>query len=153
MHRRREQRGASLAGVRRGTSVASFAGMRIRTMIALLLGGFVIARKLLDVRRRRRELREARQTDQPRDWPVIEARDEARKEARDEARKASPGAGGLGAMTDRGADVAIAQGISQVDPEPLTQMGEAVDPDAIRAAHREIPEQRERLPIPGKNVP
>lgn len=44
-------------------------------------------------------------------------------------------------------------GISEVDPEPLAGMGEGIDPDAVDEAHRSVPEQRERLPVSGKNVP
>lgn len=50
-------------------------------------------------------------------------------------------------------DMTVPPGLSQVDPEPLSQMTEALDPDATRAAHQNIPEQRERLPVRGKNVP
>lgn len=63
--------------------------------------------------------------------------------------------GDLGLMSERGAgEVAVPPGLSQVDPEPLAQVSaEAVDRDATRAAHQDIPEQRERLPVPGRNVP
>jgi hypothetical protein len=44
-------------------------------------------------------------------------------------------------------------GLADVDPEALTQMGEAIDPDLTEAAHEEIPEQRGKLPVSGKNVP
>jgi hypothetical protein len=45
-------------------------------------------------------------------------------------------------------------GISEVDPQPLTQVAaEAIDPDATRTAHEAIVEQRDRLPVPGKNIP
>ena len=44
-------------------------------------------------------------------------------------------------------------GISDVDPQPLMGMGEAVDPDAIESAHHELPDLRARLPQPGKNLP
>jgi hypothetical protein len=44
------------------------------------------------------------------------------------------------------APIATGVGISAVDPEPLTQFGEAVDPDAVAAAHAGPTEQRERLP-------
>ena len=37
-------------------------------------------------------------------------------------------------------------GISDVDPQGLSQMVEAVDPDEIRQAHAEIVEQKDRLP-------
>jgi hypothetical protein len=49
-------------------------------------------------------------------------------------------------------DAAIV-GISDVDPQPLATMGEGVDPDAVDEAHRSVKEQRERLPVSGKNVP
>jgi hypothetical protein len=52
------------------------------------------------------------------------------------------------------AEAAVPPGISDVDPEPLTQIaGEAVDPEAVRTAHESIRDQRDRLPVPGKNVP
>ncbi len=45
-------------------------------------------------------------------------------------------------------------GISEVDPQPLTQIAaEGIDPDATRAAHDEPREQRERLPVHGQNLP
>ena len=45
-------------------------------------------------------------------------------------------------------------GISTVDPGPLTQIaGEGIDVDRNEAAHHDITAQRERLPIPGKNIP
>jgi hypothetical protein len=61
----------------------------------------------------------------------------------------------LGITPDGGADaISIPPGISQVDPQPLTQISaEAIDPDATEAAHDTIVEQRERLPVPGKNLP
>ena len=37
-------------------------------------------------------------------------------------------------------------GIADVDPVALSGMGEGIDPDANAAAHREIREQREKLP-------
>lgn len=36
-------------------------------------------------------------------------------------------------------------GISEVDPQPLTEMLEAVDPDAIDVAHHEVADQRAKL--------
>ena len=45
-----------------------------------------------------------------------------------------------------GLQPAEASGISEVDPEPLLDMGEAVDPDAVTAAHESVPAQRDRLP-------
>jgi hypothetical protein len=44
-------------------------------------------------------------------------------------------------------------GLADVDPEPLAGMGEGIDPDAVEEAHRSVKEQREGLPISGKNVP
>ena len=55
--------------------------------------------------------------------------------------------------TGRVVATSIPPGISDVDPQPLTYLTEAVDPDATRAAHEAISEQRERLPVPGKNLP
>lgn len=53
-------------------------------------------------------------------------------------------AGALGeAVRDAGLK---GSGISSVDPEPLSTMGEAIDPDAVEAAH-------EGVPAPRKNVP
>jgi hypothetical protein len=50
-------------------------------------------------------------------------------------------------------DAAIV-GISEVDPEPLANVaGEGIDPDAVDEAHRSVQEQRDRLPVSGKNVP
>ena len=42
--------------------------------------------------------------------------------------------------------VAASSGLSEVDPVGLTQMGEAVDPEAAEQAHSEVRDQRERLP-------
>ena len=47
---------------------------------------------------------------------------------------------------EHGLQPAEAAGISDVDPEPLMDMGEAVDPDAIAEAHESVKAQRERLP-------
>lgn len=44
-------------------------------------------------------------------------------------------------------------GLADVDPQALTQMGEAIDPEMTKAAHEEIPDQRAKLPVRGKNVP
>ena len=44
-------------------------------------------------------------------------------------------------------------GLADVDPQALTQMGEGIDPELTKAAHEEIPEQRAKLPVRGKNVP
>jgi hypothetical protein len=62
---------------------------------------------------------------------------------------------GVGLADERGAASAPAfTGISDVDPGPLTQVSaEAIDPDASEEAHEQIPRQRERLPMPGKNLP
>jgi hypothetical protein len=58
-----------------------------------------------------------------------------------------------GAASDAG-DVPLPAGISEVDPQPLTQISaEGIDPDATRAAHEAPRDQRERLAIPGKNLP
>lgn len=66
--------------------------------------------------------------------------------------------GGLGAaglrdeiVTDA---VIIGVGIADVDPVPLANVaGEGIDPDAVDEAHRSVTEQRDRLPVSGKNVP
>lgn len=44
-------------------------------------------------------------------------------------------------------------GMADVDPEPLTQFGEAVDPEAIRDAHARPALLHDRLPRRGKNLP
>jgi hypothetical protein len=52
-----------------------------------------------------------------------------------------------------GDEVVIPPGIAQVDPAPLTQIaGEGIEPESTQAAHEEIPERRERLPVHGKNL-
>ncbi|MBA3498774.1 MAG: hypothetical protein M4D80_30175 [Myxococcota bacterium] len=73
-------------------------------------------------------------------------------------RLAGPGAGARPA--DRMAvapDVVIIEaeiiGLADVDPQALTQMGEAIDPELTKSAHEDIPEQRAKLPVRGKNVP
>ena len=38
------------------------------------------------------------------------------------------------------------RGISDVDPEQISQVVEALDPEATEAAHTSIKEQREKLP-------
>lgn len=64
--------------------------------------------------------------------------------APDDAGDADPGTG----------DPPLPVGISEVDPQPLTQIsGEGIDPDATRAAHEEPRAQRARLAVPGKNLP
>jgi hypothetical protein len=64
--------------------------------------------------------------------------------------------GPLGARdADRDLEVvteAVIVGIAEVDPEPLAGMGEGIDPDAVDEAHRSVREQRERLPVTGKNI-
>jgi hypothetical protein len=47
---------------------------------------------------------------------------------------------------EHGLQPAEASGISDVDPEPLMDMGEAVDPDAVTDAHDSVRAQRDRLP-------
>jgi hypothetical protein len=59
---------------------------------------------------------------------------------------------GAGRGSEVVTDAAIV-GISDVDPEPLAGMGEGIDPDAVDEAHRSVQEQRDRLPVSGKNVP
>lgn len=43
-------------------------------------------------------------------------------------------------------DVATGSGIASVDPEPLSQVVEAQDPDATSAAHTELRDLHDRLP-------
>jgi hypothetical protein len=50
-------------------------------------------------------------------------------------------------------DAEVIIGIAEVDPEPLSQMVEAMDPEATENAHRDVQEQRDRMPTSGKNVP
>ncbi len=58
-------------------------------------------------------------------------------------------AGDVGVVTE-----AVIIGISEVDPEGLTNVSaEGIDPDAVDEAHRSVREQRERLPVTGKNIP
>ena len=45
------------------------------------------------------------------------------------------------------------RGIADVDPQPLTQFGDAVDPDALQASHAEPVGLGDQLPRPGKNLP
>jgi hypothetical protein len=40
----------------------------------------------------------------------------------------------------------LAGGLADVDPQPLTTMGEAVDPDGLRRAHTSVRDQRAKLP-------
>lgn len=61
--------------------------------------------------------------------------------------------GGPGAEREEIVTDAAIIGISEVDPEPLAGMGEGIDPDAVDEAHRSVREQRERLPVSGKNLP
>lgn len=48
---------------------------------------------------------------------------------------------------------AVIVGLADVDPEPLSGMGEGIDRGAVDEAHRSVQEQREKLPLSGKNVP
>ena len=50
-------------------------------------------------------------------------------------------------------DAELISGLSDVDPQPLTTFGEAVDPDATSEAHVEPASHRDRLPVRGKNIP
>jgi hypothetical protein len=59
----------------------------------------------------------------------------------------------VAAVADRDGDITLPIGLSEVDPEPLTYVVEAVDPDAVQAAHDEMTTLRERLPMPGKSLP
>jgi hypothetical protein len=70
----------------------------------------------------------------------------------------APGRNGMASEgTGMAPDVVIVEaeiiGLADVDPQALTQMGEAIDPELTKAAHEEIPEQRDKLPVRGKNVP
>jgi hypothetical protein len=88
---------------------------------------------------------------------VVRRRDRA-SQNRDADAGDVPSAGSpdvIGLDDDRGAGSApeIA-GISDVDPGPLTQVSaEAIDPEATEEAHEQPRRQRERLPMPGKNLP
>lgn len=72
-----------------------------------------------------------------------------------------PGTRGAGGQDDDEVEVeieivtdAVIVGIADVDPEPLASPAvEAIDPDAAGEAHRSVQEQRDRLPIRGKNLP
>jgi hypothetical protein len=78
---------------------------------------------------------------------------DARRRARAPSRSAPAAGAGDRSAADRAAGATtVPRGISDVDPEPLMQMGEAVDPDATRAAHDDVVAQRERLPVRGKNL-
>jgi hypothetical protein len=79
---------------------------------------------------------------------------DARRRARARGRIGA-GPASLGLASDRGASsVVVPPGISEVDPQPLTQVAaEAIDPEATRAAHEAAAEQRDRLPVPGENLP
>lgn len=59
----------------------------------------------------------------------------------------------FGVSPSSGADAPGFGGLSDVDPEPLTQFGEAIDPEAVRNAHAEPALLREQLAQPGKNLP
>jgi hypothetical protein len=58
----------------------------------------------------------------------------------------------FGVMPERDDAPEIA-GLSEVDPEGLTQFGEGIDPEAVRNAHAEPALLRDQLPRPGKNLP
>ncbi len=61
---------------------------------------------------------------------------------------------GTPARADAGIeDAEILAGAPAVDPVKLAGFGEAVDEDAVAAAHEEPLEQRERMPVRGKNIP
>jgi hypothetical protein len=68
----------------------------------------------------------------------------------DEAQFAGHDAPGFAAMAELDDDltaIATESGIANVDPEPLSHVaGEGIDLDRDVAAHREIAEQRERMP-------
>lgn len=49
------------------------------------------------------------------------------------------------------ADADIVIGLADVDPVPLSPMLEAIDPDATERAHTTGQDQRERLPIRGRD--
>lgn len=78
--------------------------------------------------------------------------DRQRRRLRDASRETDRGLGedlgGLDVTPGVTIERVAPRGISDVDPEGLTQFGEAVDPEATEAAHTEIPAQRERLPRP-----
>ncbi|HEY0478417.1 MAG TPA: hypothetical protein VGD37_12920 [Kofleriaceae bacterium] len=79
---------------------------------------------------------------------------DARRRGRARGRSAAGVGVGDRSAGDRAAGATtVPRGISDVDPGPLMQMGEAVDPDATRAAHEDVVAQRERLPVRGKNLP
>lgn len=113
-----------------GTVVASLLRMRTATKL-ILLGSAIGAAAMLGRRHRARQ-----SSDEPglRGGPVP-----------------APDAGDA----DRGTgDPPLPIGISEVDPQPLTQISaEGIDPDLTRAAHEEPREQRERLAGLGQNLP
>jgi hypothetical protein len=117
-----------------GTAVAITPGMTLRNQL-LVVGVTISVAIVLGARRRVRASR---------------TRDD---DAREVASAGSPET--IGLADERGAGSAPAfTGISDVDPGPLTQISaEAIDPDATEEAHEQIRRQRERLPIPGKNLP
>jgi hypothetical protein len=107
----------------RGTGVAWLEIMKIKTKL-LLLGGLVGSVMAINRKRRLRgQGASAKATDQ------------------------------MGVAPDVVIIEAEIIGLADVDPVALTQMGEAIDPELTRAAHEEIPEQRARMPVRGKNVP
>ena len=61
--------------------------------------------------------------------------------------------GGAGARREVVTEAVIV-GIAEVDPVPLANVaGEGIDVDAVEEAHVSVTEQRERLPVSGKNIP
>jgi hypothetical protein len=111
--------------------------MTLRKHLALI--GFLVGiAALLDVRRRPRVRRAPRLPDTP--------------------TAAFPA--GASPRDDRTSEAGVSReapafaGIADVDPQPLTQVAaEALDPDATARAHDDIPAQRDRLPVRGKNLP
>ena len=57
-----------------------------------------------------------------------------------------------GGFADAAQDADVVMGISDVDPVPLSGMGEAIDPEANADAHNEMKQQRGRMPARGKNM-
>lgn len=56
-------------------------------------------------------------------------------------------------LAEAARSAAIASGIADVDPAPLTNpAAEGIDVDATEAAHSELRDLRERLPRRGENV-
>ena len=59
----------------------------------------------------------------------------------------------IGGVANAVQDADLVMGISDVDPQPLSGMGEAIDPDANAEAHGASKQQRKRMPVSGKNLP